>query len=254
MSLGIVITGPEGVVLAADTRVTVTRGDVTADFDNASKLLVLGDHVAAVTYGAGSIGGRSAHSLIPEFRREAVGSLPITAGVADYASALQQFFHLKWVNSGSNEAERSMSFLVGGISAPSPIGERWSIDGLSTGPNLWGDSFGMTWGGQSEIVSRLLKGYDPRLEAHLVDQYPQSEIRRAIQNWEGQFATAVPTDVLPLQDCVDLAELLINTTIAMQSLTITSRGVGGTAEIVTITPEEGVQWIRKREIRASGQR
>ena len=70
MSLGIAFKGPEGLVLAADSRVTllaqvqgvaVLQGAqvvMPATFDNATKLLSVPSqkHVAAITYGAGAIG------------------------------------------------------------------------------------------------------------------------------------------------------------------------------------------------------
>ena len=80
MSLGIVIKGPEGIVLAADSRVTLTatrpgNPPMEINFDNATKLLTFGDthkYVAAVTYGSAVIGLRTAHSFIPELQ----GALP----------------------------------------------------------------------------------------------------------------------------------------------------------------------------------
>jgi hypothetical protein len=77
MSLGIAFKGPEGIVLAADSRVSLTanapgKPPITATFDNAIKLLqVKGQkYVGAVTYGLGAIGQqepRTAHSFVPEF-------------------------------------------------------------------------------------------------------------------------------------------------------------------------------------------
>ena len=80
MSLGLAFKGAEGIVLAADSRVTLTAaiqppaGAVGAPtmllpstYDNATKLLRIHgqDYVGAVTYGAGAIGAkepRTAHS------------------------------------------------------------------------------------------------------------------------------------------------------------------------------------------------
>ena len=84
MSLGIAFKGPEGIVLAADSRVTINAKRplspqqtliLPSTFDNATKLLrVEGQkHVGAVTYGAGTIGlaePRAAHSFLPEFELE----------------------------------------------------------------------------------------------------------------------------------------------------------------------------------------
>src|SRR5215213_6364221 len=81
LSLGIAFKGPEGIVLAADSRVTLTAQQagtntvLPAYYDNATKLLrVRGqDFVGAVTYGVGALGStqpRTAHSYIPEFEQE----------------------------------------------------------------------------------------------------------------------------------------------------------------------------------------
>src|SRR5579864_1785305 len=81
MSLGIFFKGPEGVVLAADSRVTLTtnvKNNVGQNvilpsfYDNATKLLRVNgqNFVGVVTYGLGAIGQktpRTAHSYIPEF-------------------------------------------------------------------------------------------------------------------------------------------------------------------------------------------
>ena len=84
MSLGIVFKGPEGIVLAADSRVTLTAqmpGQnmlLPATYDNATKLLRVNgqEFVGAVNFGLGAIGQqqpRTAHSFIPEFEEELKG-------------------------------------------------------------------------------------------------------------------------------------------------------------------------------------
>ena len=80
MSLGIAFKGPEGIVLAADSRVTLnaSRKDgnkevvIPATYDHATKLLRVSHqkHVGAITYGLGAISNkepRTAHSFLPEF-------------------------------------------------------------------------------------------------------------------------------------------------------------------------------------------
>lgn len=84
MSLGIAFKGPEGIVLAADSRVTLNaemrNGDerllLPSTFDNATKLLKINgqEHVGVVTYGLGALGThqpRTAHSFLPEFETQA---------------------------------------------------------------------------------------------------------------------------------------------------------------------------------------
>ena len=110
MSLGIAIRGTEGVILAADSRVTLfaqvlAQGPqapqvpmlIPSTFDHATKLLRVKNenqkHVAAVTFGAGAIGlsqPRTARSFMPEFERE-VESDP-RLGVREFADKLSGFF------------------------------------------------------------------------------------------------------------------------------------------------------------------
>src|ERR1043166_7161045 len=111
MSLGIAFKGSEGIVLAADSRVTLTVQQPTpvagqivllpATFDNATKLLkVKGqEHVAAVTYGVGALGQaepRTAHSYLPEFETELAVADVQRLGVQDFAQRLSDFFMQKW--------------------------------------------------------------------------------------------------------------------------------------------------------------
>ena len=86
MSLGIVFKGPEGIVLAADSRVTLHARildpqdpkkieEIASYYDNATKLLYVNKQpfIGVVTYGVGAIGQkepRTAHSYIPEFQDE----------------------------------------------------------------------------------------------------------------------------------------------------------------------------------------
>src|ERR1035438_3016853 len=98
MSLGIAFKGPEGIVLAADSRVTLHAQlpgaqppvMIPATFDNATKLLhIKGQRfVGAVTYGAGAIGQRSprtAHSFLPELEAA------IQAKTADNRLSVEDF-------------------------------------------------------------------------------------------------------------------------------------------------------------------
>ena len=106
MSLAVVFKSAEGIVLAADSRVTLTatsrsaedREVVPAFYDNATKLLKVNgqNYVAAVTYGLGALGvsePRTAHSFLPEFEaaltKDKIGRL----SVGNFAQRLSDFFY-----------------------------------------------------------------------------------------------------------------------------------------------------------------
>ena len=99
MSLGIAFKGPEGIVLAADSRVTLNgvqgKQLLPSYYDNATKLLRIQgqDFVGVVTYGLGAIGltePRTAHSFIPEF--EATLANVDRLSVGEFAVRLSAFF------------------------------------------------------------------------------------------------------------------------------------------------------------------
>jgi hypothetical protein len=113
----------------------------------------------------------------------------------------------------------------------------------------------MTWGGQLQIASRLIHGYDPGLlnvlqtELQLTTKQVQDLIPILIKSL--QFP--IPYDVLPLQDCVNLAILLLRTTIEAQHLSIEVRGVGGQIDIAVITRKEGLKYIQKKGLYGEAQ-
>ncbi len=266
MSLGIAFKGPEGIVLAADSRVTlnaeITRGTekiiLPSTFDNATKLLRFQGHnyVGAVTYGAGAIGGRAprtAHSFLPEFERELAQKKTERIPVEQFAGILSKFFLERWEESRSDAPQNAdMIFLIGGFDADAPYGRvfQFAIPGSPKPVEQQIGEFGLTWGGQLGYTSRLIKGMDPQLPAlvqrHLGLSDKQNEdLSRFL---ESELSLRIPYQFLPLQDCVDLAIFLIRTSIEIQTWLIDIRGVGGAIDVATITRTEGFQPIQQKAI------
>ena len=260
MSLTVVVNGPEGVVLAADTRVTVPfqrpRGDsAVASFDNATKVLTFGEEhawVGAVTYGLATIGGRTAHSLMPEFEVQ-LDSGQAEYSVAEYASLLSEFFMGRWDESGlprDRPHGGGMTFMVAGYDASKPYGEAWhfTIPGAPD-PRLR-PHFHITWGGDTYITSRLINGLDSRMSRTLQERFGLSDEERdeLEQDLQRQFQLSLSIENLALQECVDLAIFIIRTTITAQALAVMERGVGGIIEVATITRMDGFRWVQRKEI------
>ena len=269
MSLGIAFKGPEGVVLAADSRVTLNNTFVqpngqtmvlASTFDNATKLLKIKgqDYVGAVTYGVGAIGQqapRTAHSFIPEF--EAILQTKHNGGrlsVEQFAKELSEFFLHQWNThmQGANPPG-DMVFLVGGYDENAPYGrvfdffipsrpqpnEQFAVTG----------QFGVVWGGQREHVDRLLSGYDPRvLEMVGVEFSLDAPKKEEFKNKLARLTTPIPYAFLPLQDSVDLSIFLIRTSIQIQTWLVGVRGVGGAIDVATITKTDGFKPIQVKQI------
>ena len=262
MSLGVVVKGPEGIVLAADTRITLNaqgpqQQSLSVNFDNATKLLSFAaphDCVGAVTYGTATIGRRTAHSFLPELE-PMLGEERLT--VLGYAEKLSEFFLSRWMGAnmpGEVPPNGGMNFIVGGYGVGEPYGDVFLFNiprSPTPEPRNQGNSFGMTWGGQLAIASRLIHGYDPNLPSLMENglNIPKEEIQEFCQNINPQLEYRIPYDVLPLQDCIDLAAFLIRTTITAQNFAIGVRGVGGSIEVAAITRTGGLQWVQKKDLR-----
>jgi len=266
MSLGIAFKGPEGIVLAADSRVTLTaemeRDDgrmmLPSTFDNATKLLqIIGQkHIGAVTYGLGAIGQqepRTAHSFLPEFEDEISRLGDVRLAVEDFATRLGDFFARQWKEKMPEDyAGPDMVFLVGGFDEGAPYGRVYKI-GIPSSPAPQEQSareFGVTWGGQLEYTSRLIKGFDPKLPS-IVQAFLEltDEQKSALEeHLEGVLSSRIPYPFLPLQDCVDLSIFLIRTTMEIQTWMVGVRGVGGAIDVATITRTEGFRPVQLKAI------
>lgn len=264
MSLAIAIKGPEGIVLAADSRVTLEaqRGSahpLPVNFDNATKLISLSgqhSHVGIVTYGLAVIGQRTPHSYLPEIE-ETVLSDGERLTVQGYAEKLSGFFSQQFAQ-GMPSAYNGpdMSFVVGGYSPKKAYGEvfLFSIPRNPTPVEQHPGGFGMTWGGQLEVVSRIIQGFDPALPAvaQKVLNLNQEQTQTLYEQLRKSLEYPVPFQVLALQDCVDLATFLIRSTMAAQRMAIALRGVGGAIDVATITRAAGLHYVQRKEVRGEG--
>lgn len=260
MSLGVAIKGPEGIVLAADSRVTLEARapnvlPLLVSFDNATKLLSFSKQrfAGAVTYGAALIGLRTAHSFVPEFDLK----LPDEhLEVEEFAKGLSTFFEARWKESMPDDYPGpDMTFIVGGFGPGAAYG-RVFLFSIPRNPqpveqNPGEHNFGMTWGGQLQIATRIIHGYDPALPPTLAQAMGVSEdqLRQALTSLRQQLEFRIPYDVLPLQDCVNLAIFLIRATISAQALAVGVRGVGGPIDVAIITRTEGLKYVQQKKTR-----
>lgn len=110
-------------------------------------------------------------------------------------------------------------------------------------------AFGITWGGQREIVDRLINGFDHRLLRILqTDLKLTSEQMKKLAPKLKQLEMPLPLPAMALQDCVDLAIFFIRTTISAQKLTVGIRGCGGPIDVAIITRRKGLRFIQEKKI------
>jgi len=263
LSLGIVIKAPEGIVLAAESRLTlaakntVTHEKLQVSFDNATKLLAFqqGDNfrpVGVVTYGQAAIGTRTAASFVPEFEAR-IGDDSLDT--EKFSNELASFYKEQWDASMPKDwASPPMTFVVGGYDQGAAYGRVYQIE-IPQRPdpvelNKGDGNFSITFGGQTEHMDRLLRGFDRRLPEMVSKTLNLTPTKR--QEMEAALSVLqmpVPIQAMPLQDCVDLAVFFIRTTIAAQSLTVGTRGVGGPIDVATVTRRRGLEFIQRKRVR-----
>ena len=264
MSLAIAFKGGEGIVLAADSRITLTatkktgnQTEVThAHYDNTTKLFRTNgnEHIGVATYGTGVIQDQNSHrtiqSYVPEFESQLTKRNEKRLAVDQFASRLGKFFLNKWKGAKMPEGGEPMIFLVGGYDKNMPHGKLYeiSIPAFLEPKELNPNAFGLTIGGQSDIVQRVLSGFDVNLLAYAQEILELSDDKRMTleQGLRGRLAFGIPYQVLPLQDSVNMAILLIRTTIEFQNLSFGMRGVGGPIDVATITPVEGFSFVKRK--------
>jgi len=263
MSLGVTIKGPEGIVLATDSRVTLqaqraSESPLPVNFDNATKLLSFSkphNFVGAITYGAAVIGLRTAHSFTPEFEQKVLAGKAERLSVEEYAKELRKFLMDRWSESMQPDySGPPMTFLVGGYDEKAAYGKVFLFqipgDSEPIEQNPGDTNFGMTWGGQLEIATRLIHGFDPAL-LDLVTQelnLDEEQGKKLYETLRKRLQFPIPFQVLPLQDCVDLATFLIRATMVAQRLAIGVRGVGGPIDVAVVTRTEGLQDVQRKVI------
>jgi hypothetical protein len=268
--LGIAFKGPEGIVLAADSRVTLTAQiqipglggvmTIPATFDNARKLLQVNGqpYIGVVTYGAGALGTtepRTAHSFLPDFETELRGEDRLTVG--DFAQRLSDFFLDKWnaLMPAAVPAGNDMIFYVAGFDEDEPYGRVYEVQiPARPVPNeLSVGGFGIVWGGQREVVDRILQGFDERVPTTAQQQLTLTDAQtQALRDQLRQTLNLqIPYQFLPLQDCVDLATLLVHTTAQLQTWVLGVRGVGGPVDVATITRTEGFKEVQIKKIQGT---
>ncbi|OFW39795.1 MAG: hypothetical protein A3J28_09085 [Acidobacteria bacterium RIFCSPLOWO2_12_FULL_60_22] len=271
MSIGILITVHDGMVLAADSASTLTlmgpapnqQGPVALNvYNNANKIanLYKGQPIGCVAYGSGSIGSASISTLLKDFRKRLTDGGETGFGIhsfkmEDVAKRLSDFLmsHVKQL--GPNEPKPTLGILVGGYSAGESLGEGWLLtieNGVSEGPKLLrqkGD-VGINWGGEGESISRLVLGFSPGLPRVLgsVIKPPPSpaDLEQLANLLRNNLQAPLAFAPMPIQDAIDLAEWLVHTASMFSRFFPGPSSVGGPTESAAITKHEGFKWIRRK--------
>jgi len=273
MSIAVLIGVHDGLVLSADSAstliVTTPQGPMASNvYDNANKIfnLIKGKPMGCATFGSGSIGSASIGTLIKDFRKKLSVPDPkvneFKFNIADYkmervAQLLAEFLgneckKLKPAEMGAI----NIGFLVGGYSTGESLGESWSVEikqGVPTAPIKLRekDQPGVSWGGQSEALQRIVLGFSPAIFNVLAQvSSPPTPPQQLMQELQPLLAANLQAPIvfapMPIQDAIDLGRFLVHSAIMFSRFLPGPQIVGGPIEIAAITKHEGFKWISRK--------
>lgn len=119
------------------------------------------------------------------------------------------------------------------------------------------NQYGATWTGQTDVVSRTVLGFDPRLSnLSFIQEAAKNIGKDKVENDLHSLEYIINWGAMTLPDAVDFAKLMIETTSAIQRfsdgipmLPGDIPGVGGPVDVAIILPEKGFHWHQTKELK-----
>ncbi len=263
MTLAVTVVCQDGVVVAADSRTTLANHRMLRVGSDFTHKVFESGRVAVATYGEAFVADRSIASHMGEFA-------VVEAGNCDHpgptARKLADFFGDRYdahVTEAGDDAPppgvAALGFLVSGYD-DAGVGEAWevtlpdrAVEPIATTAN----GGGAAWRGQSDVVTRIVRGSDLELLERLAAAHKLADELAALSHLLEACSYRIPFDSMNLQDGIDFAVLCIRTTIDVQRLTLgpvattpefSWPGVGGPIEIATVTATRGFGWVQRTSV------
>lgn len=119
-----------------------------------------------------------------------------------------------------------------------------------------GKEYGATWIGQTDVLIRIVLGFDPRIgNLPLLKDATQKYQQQGVKQQLGALEYNVQWGTMTLQDGIDFSVLAIETTTAIQRFSDgillnpgDMPGVGGPIDVAIITPDKGFTWVKKKNL------
>lgn len=241
MSFIITLYTREGIVMASDSRLTLNAEIVKPDgqrstlaagmSDSNYKTFLAQNRIGISTYGQADIKGAPIGGFIETFIRE---NLSDTLSVTEFANELNEHFRTfdpipdtGFHIAGYEETDNGLKQMVYQVA---PFHNLVQVNNPDT-PN--GESSqGATWGGEGDILARLLQPVYTKDANGNYQELPQFQI---------------PWQFFTLQDAIDFAVYAIQTTIDSVRFLPRAKTVGGPIDVLVIKPTETL-WISRKEL------
>jgi hypothetical protein len=257
----------DGIVLAADSASAIIEKNpsgalsVVNIYNNANKIfnLIKGKPVGLIAWGSGSIGNSSISTLTKDFRElikeKKIGSIEnnsytIKKMALEFKKFIYDENYLKEFKSWDEKPD--MGFMIVGYSTNSHFSEEWKLDiqnGECEDPYIVREKnqIGITWNGEPEAICRLYLGHSTALSDILeMTGLNNSKITEILDICQERLVAPMVTPAMPIQDAIELAEFLVDTTTQFSRFIPGASTVGGPTEIAAITKHEGFKWIKRK--------
>lgn len=281
MSIAVLIGVHDGLVLAADSASSLTVSSapgittgVANVYENANKIFNLykGRPIGCIAFGSGSIGNSSIGTLLKDLREilsrpETAKEPPFEFDPKKYTMEQVARITAKFLSDECQKPENkavvihnSIGLLIGGYSTGQSHGESWSVKidgGVAQEPKMLRKPSepGISWGGQSEVLHRIVVGYSGQLFKHLSKvsapkpdgNVPtagelRAQLIPALRGLQAELVFAP----MPIQDAIELGRFLVHSSVMFSRFLPGAQVVGGPIEIAAITKHEGFKWISRK--------
>ena len=236
MSFAITVYIREGIVMAADSRLSlntkkavgqsITNYISVGQSDSNQKLFLTDSGVGISTVGDADIQGVPIAGLIEQFISQVVANKQLTPDKV--ADEIINYFNLQSIVPDTQ-------FCVAGYEKSKQIQQVYHVVVKSKIKNMINniDPYGAWWAGEIDIISRIL---NPSAEVDPANGNAIKAIHPFIQ---------IPFNYFTLQDAIDFSVYAVRTTIDTIRFQPRPKTVGGPIDVLVIKPTEA-KWIKKK--------
>ncbi len=222
--------------------------------------LLRGKPVCAMTCGLGNIGESSIATLAKDLRRRMTSKEKgydidlDNFTIEEVAVLARKFLYEEKFKAISDETmnQQSLELYVGGYSTNEHASEIWKVaivNGDSPEPECLKShaDMGINWSGDMEAISRLVLGYGAGLpDALKAGGVTDESLGDVMKHIAANTQTQLAWPSMPVQDAIELAEFLVNTTKQFVRFRPGADTVGGDIDVATVTKYEGFKWIKRK--------
>jgi hypothetical protein len=267
MTICVAVSVFDGIVFAADSATSIVsvgpnnQTIISNVYRNANKVFNLyrGRPLVAMTCGMGNLGRAPISVLAKNLRRQLMGDDvnlridPDNFTMEEVAQKSWDFFkgHYDLIQPPLPN-DHSFEFTIGGFSSNAHVQEIWKItfaNGVCQ-PVIRHDEpgwVGLLWSGQPEAINRLIMGFSPLLCKAFVNSGMAEPVAQQLLAQAGPLIKAdIVNASMPLQDAIELAQFLVETTKRFVRFLPGADTVGGAVDIATVTPHERFKWIKRK--------